>query len=65
MYIILYARINQLHEVLNITLDNRIKEVAKKLERTYTDHKNTLIRVIRHGQHNLTPHYTTPVMLGN
>ena len=65
-YIILYSRINQLHEMLNITtLDNKIKEIAKKLKDTYTDHQNKLIRGIGHGHHNLTPHYTTPVMLGN
>ena len=34
----MYTRINQLHEELNITtLDNKIKEIARKLKDTYTD----------------------------
>ena len=54
----MYTGINQLHEMLNITtLDNKIKEITKKLKDTYTDHQNTLIRGIGHV--NTIIHYIT------
>ena len=52
--------------MLNITtLDNKIKQIAKKLKDTYTEHENSLIRNIGKGQHNHKLQYRTSVMLGN
>ena len=41
----MYTRMNQLHEILSKTTLDKIKDIAKKLKDTYTEHENTLISI--------------------